>query len=127
MLVPYDVNESAAFYGDYYKQQNGGDLPVYSGRPVMGGKGLGSLFSGALRIITPLLKRAGVGLGKRALKTGVRLVGDVARGQNVKSSLKRRARQSGQELLRDLTGARMPAKKKRKMTTRRRAGRRVVI
>jgi hypothetical protein len=144
MLVPYNPNDSAAYYGEYYRAQAGGDLPVYAGRPVMGGKGLGGLFKGAMRAAAPLLRRVGANLGKRALKTGTRVVGDALRGENVGRSLKRRLGETGGEIMSDLTelvGASLSKRpKKRKAATKkrtpaasrrrrpaRRGGRRLVI
>jgi hypothetical protein len=103
MLVPYNAGDSAHYYGEYYKAQAGGQLPVYAGRTVMGGKGLGGMFKGVLRAAAPLLKRVGADLGKRALKTGTRVVGDAFRGENIGRSLKRRLGETGGELMSDLT------------------------
>jgi hypothetical protein len=143
MLVPYNANDSAHYYGEYYRAQAGGDLPVYAGRTVMGGKGLGGLFKGVLRAASPLLKRVGANLGKRALKTGTRVVGDAFRGENVGRSLKRRLGETGGELMSDLSdlvggsASKRPKKraapKKRKASVSRRRrptrrnGRRLVI
>jgi hypothetical protein len=117
MLVPYNANDSAHYYGEYYRAQAGGDLSVYAGRPIMGGKGLGGLFKGAMRAAAPLLKRVGANLGKRALKTGTRVVGDALSGQNLGRSLKRRLGETGGELMSDLTklvGASLSKSPKRK-------------
>jgi hypothetical protein len=104
MLVPYSSTEASAYYGKYYADQAGGDMSVYAGRPVMNGKGIGGLLSSAFRAAMPLLKRAGKSLGKRALKTGAALAQDVVAGRNVKRAVKRRAIESGGDLLDDLAG-----------------------
>jgi hypothetical protein len=131
MLVPYNAGDSAAYYGAYYKAQEGGDLSVYAGRPIMGGKGLGGLFKGALRAAAPLLKRVGASLGKRALTTGKRVVSDALSGQNIGRSLKRRLGETGGELMTDLSQlvgsslAKRPkksSKKKKKTTVSKRRG-----
>ena len=72
-------------YNDYYARQAGGALPYFQR-----GHGLGSLFGSLLRSAMPLIKRSAVALGKGALKTGVRIAGDVLSGQNIKTAAKRR-------------------------------------
>ena len=77
-------------YNDYYARQAGGALPYFAGAQYQRGHGLGSLFGGLLRSAMPLIKRGAVALGKGALKTGVRIAGDVLSGQNIKTAAKRR-------------------------------------
>ena len=48
-------------YDDYYTRQVGGALPYFTGARVQRGHGFGSLFSGLLRSVAPLIKR---GAGK---------------------------------------------------------------
>ena len=71
-------------YNDYYACQADGALPFFAGAHYQRGHGLGSLFGGLLRSAMPLIKRGAVALGKGALKTGVRIAGDVLSGQNIK-------------------------------------------
>ena len=52
-------------YDDYYARQVGGALPYFTGARVQRGHGFGSLFSGLLRTVAPLIKRGAVALGKR--------------------------------------------------------------
>ena len=66
MLVPYRESDSKGYYDEYFKAQAGG-MPVFSGRPVMGGAGIGSVLSGLLRASTPFLKKGAKALGKRVL------------------------------------------------------------
>ena len=87
VLVPYRQGDSAEAYGNYYAAQAGGSMPVYAGR-IMMGKGLGNIFGGLLRAATPILKRIGSTVGKRALKTGLTVASDVLSGKNVKTSFK---------------------------------------
>ena len=54
------------------------------------GYGLGSIFSGLLRSIFPMLKRVAPVIGKKALLTGIDIVSDVAAGQSLKESAKSR-------------------------------------
>ena len=72
-------------YNDYYARQAGGALPYFAGAQYQRGHGRGSLFGGLLRSAMPLIKRSAVALGKGALKTGVRIAGDVLSGQNIKN------------------------------------------
>ena len=77
-------------YNDYYARQAGGALPYFAGAQYQRGHGLGSLFGSLLRSAMPLIKRGAVALGRGALKTGVRIAGDVLSGQNIKTAAKRR-------------------------------------
>ena len=89
-------------YNDYYARQAGGTLPYVAGAQYQRGHGLGSLFGGLLRIAMSLIKRGAVALGKGALKTGVRIAGDVLSGQNIKKAAKRRVTDAGRSMLRNL-------------------------
>ena len=89
-------------YDDYYTRQVGGALPYYTGARVQRGHGFGSLFSGLLRSVAPLIKRGALALGKRALTTGAQIAGDVVSGQNIKKATKRRATAAGRALMSSL-------------------------
>ena len=86
-------------YDDYYARQVGGALPYFTGARVQRGHGFGSLFSGLLRTVAPLIKRGAVALGKRAVATGAQIAGDVVAGKNVKKAAKRRATAAGINLM----------------------------
>ena len=75
-------------YDDYYARQVGGALPYFTGACVQRGHGFGSLFSGLLRTVAPLIRRGAFALGKRALTTGAQIAGDVVAGKNVKKAAK---------------------------------------
>ena len=105
-------------YNDYYARQVGGALPYFTGARVQRGHGFGSLFSGLLRSVAPLIKRGAV-----ALTTGAQIAGDVVAGQNIKKSAKRRATAAGRDLMQSLLNTPpLPGKrvKRTKRTTRRR-------
>ena len=89
-------------YNDYYARQAGGALPYFAGAQYQRGHGLGSLFGGLLRSAMPLIKRGAVALGKGALKTGLRIAGDVLSGQNIKKAAKRRVTDAGRSMLPNL-------------------------
>ena len=110
-------------YNDYYARQVGGALPYFTGARVQRGHGFGSLFSGLLRSVAPLIKRGAVALGKRALTTGAQIAGDVVAGQNIKKSAKLRATAAGRDPMQSLLNTSpLPGKrvKRTKRTTRRR-------
>ena len=85
-------------YDDYYARQVGGALPYFTGARVQKGHGFGSLVSGLLRSIAPLIKRGALALGKRVLTTGAQIAGDVVDGQSIKKATKRRATAAGRAL-----------------------------
>ena len=118
MLVPYNESDSARFYEDFYRSQVGHGLAVYRGRKSMSGRGIGSFLSSALKTVAPVLRTAAKSAGKKLLKTGVRVATDVAKGENVGASLKRRFKDTGMELLDDTLGLVSPTPKKKKATKR---------
>ena len=87
------------YYDDYYARQVSGALPYFTGARVQKGHGFGSLFSGLLRSVAPLIKRGALALGKRALTTGAQIAGDVVAGQNIKKATKRRVTTAGRALM----------------------------
>ena len=60
--------------------------------------GLGGIFKGIMRKVSPKLKQGLAYTGKRALKTALESLGDVVARENLKSSLNRRARQNLDEI-----------------------------
>ena len=105
-------------YDDYYARQVGGALPYFTGARVQRGHGFGSLFSGLLRTVAPLIKRGAVALGKRALATGAQIAGDVVAGKNVKKAAKRRATAAGRNLMQSLLNTPPPPGKRVKRIKR---------
>lgn len=86
-------------FEEYYKRQAGNGLPVFIGGKSQRGNGLGGLLSGLARMVVPVLKRGGKSILKETLRTGVGMLGDVAAGESLKSSAKKRLRQGGARLL----------------------------
>lgn len=86
MIVTFNPMDTAKFYEQYYVNQVGDGLSVYSGRTIMDGDGLGSIFSGIARAVGPTLK----GFAKSAVKSvgrqAVNVVKDLASGRNLKDS-----------------------------------------
>ena len=99
-------------YDDYYERQVGGALPYFTVARVQRGHGFGSLFSGLLRTVAPLIRRGAVSLGKRALTTGAQIAGDVVAGKNVKKAAKRRATAAGRNLMQSLLNTPPPPGKR---------------
>ena len=89
-------------YDFYYARQVGGALPYFTGTRVQRGHWFGSLFSGLLRTVAPLIRRGAVALGKRALTTGAQISGDVVAGKNIKKAAKRRATAAGRNLMQSI-------------------------
>ena len=112
-------------YDDYYARQVGGALPYFTGARVQRGHGFGSLFSGLLRTVAPLIRRGAVALGKRALTTGAQIAGDVVAGKNVKKAAKRRATAAGRNLMQSLPNTPPPPGKRVKRIKRATPHRRV--
>ena len=92
MRTPYKPSSTA--YADYYNHQIGGGLPVYIGRG-----GLGSVLSGLFRSVVPIAKKAGKSLLKEGIRSGLGVAQDVLSGENIRTSVKRRARESGRNML----------------------------
>ena len=86
--------------------------------PRQSGDGIGSLFAGLARAIAPAMKAGVKSLAKRGLVAAANVAGDVVRGENVKTSAKRRLVASGKDLLSDLTGAMRPDVVKRRARKR---------
>ena len=112
-------------YDDYYARQVGGALPYFTGARVQRGHGFGSLFSGLLRSVAPLIKRGALALGKRVLTTGAQIAGDVVAGQNVKKAAKRRATAAGRDMMQSLPATPPPPGKRVKRIKRATRRRRV--
>ena len=104
MLVPYSPEDSIQFYEDYYVTQDGYgmSIPVFKGRIVMPGNGIGSIFSSMFRAAVPLLKRGAVHASKKLLTAGGNILSDFSKGKNVKQSAKARLREAGGGLIDDV-------------------------
>ena len=64
------------------------------------GYGLGGLFKGLVRTLAPALKRGLISVGKRALQTGTEVLNDYVQGGDLKTSIKRRAKQNVNDMIR---------------------------
>ncbi len=91
--------QDSKLYDEYYLRQVGSGLPVFSGTRVQRGHGLGNIFSGLVRAAMPLVKSGLNVLGKEGAKTGLRIAGDVLRGQKPRQAARRHTAQAGKQLL----------------------------
>ena len=86
---------SKHMYETYYADQSGGNgMPYFAGSRGQRGHGLGSLLGGLFRSAMPMIKRGLAAFGKHALRTGLTIANDVAEGESVKASARRRIPES---------------------------------
>lgn len=98
-MTPYKCNPSV--YRAFFNQSGSGpNFPVFRGTPYYGQRG-GGFFGDLFRSSIPLLKAGGQHLLKQGLKSGAQVARDVLAGQNLKTSLKSRAKEAGKTLLSD--------------------------
>lgn len=70
----------------------------HGGGVMQKGYGLGGIFGSLAKAIAPKLNQGLLTVGKRALKTGLETISDIAEGGDFKSSLKRRATENINDL-----------------------------
>ena len=112
--VEYYNKPDNAWMDYYYAQafpetsslQRGGNVPFYRGPVLQRGYGLGSIFKSVARSVMPSLKE----IGKSALTTGLEVLQDVAKGENIKSAAKKRLKENCLAFL-DNTVSRMSTRK----------------
>ena len=68
--------------------QMGSGLPAFAGTKMQRGHGLGGILRGLVKVAMPVLKQGAKKLGQSALKTGLHVAGEVARGKTVKQAVK---------------------------------------
>lgn len=98
MLVPYTC--CTRKFEDYYAGQTGKGLPYYKGAVFQRGHGIGGFFAKLFRRAMPLLVSGAKTIGKETLRTGTMIANDVLSGENFKSSLKSRSKETGKKLAR---------------------------
>ena len=86
------VSETPTFWRNYYMRGYG--MQVYSGVPYQRGTGLGSFLKGIFRLAWPVLKQAGKAVAKEGVRTAATIAHDVASGQSLKGSAKKRSKQA---------------------------------
>ena len=86
--------------------QTGGYVPFYRGPVLQRGCGLGSICKSVARSVIPSLKE----IGKSALTTGLGVLQDVAKGDNIKTAAKKHLKENSLAFL-DNTVSRMAPRK----------------
>ena len=92
--------------------QRGGNVPFYRGPVLQRGYGLGSIFKSVARSVMPSLKE----IGKSAWTTGLEVLQDVAKGENIKTAAKKCLKENSLAFLDD-TVSRMSHRKSMKGNT----------
>lgn len=100
-LEPFDVNETAPFYEEYYKMQDGQGLAVFRGRRHIEGDGIGSMLGGLFKAVAPTLKSVGKSALSSLGKQAMGVAKDVLAGKNFKESALGGLRAAGGEMLDD--------------------------
>ena len=77
--------------------QRGGDVPFYRGPVLQRGYRIGSIFKSVARSVMPSMKET----GKSALTTGLEVLQDVAKGENIKTAAKKRLKENSLAFLED--------------------------
>lgn len=95
MYVPYQCCGKS--FEDYYVQQGNG-LNFYQGVPYQKGYGFGGLFRSFFRAAVPLFKSGAKAVGKQLFHSGVDMLNDLSKGENIKTAAKRRLQEAGQNL-----------------------------
>ena len=96
MYVPYQCcNQS---FEDYYTQQLGSGLNYYQGVPFQKGYGISGLFRSLFRAAVPLFKSGAKAIGKQLFHSGVDVLKDITKGEDIKVAAKQRLKQAGQQL-----------------------------
>ena len=116
----YDNKPHNAWVDYYYAQafpeesslQRGGNVPFYRGPVLQRGYGHRSIFKSVARSVMPSLKE----IGKSALTTGLEVLQDVAKGENIKTAAKKRLKENSLAFLDD-TVSRMSTRKSIKGNT----------
>ena len=110
----YDNKPHNAWEDYYYAQafpeesslQRGGNVPFYRGPVLQRGYGIGSIFKSVARSVMPSLKE----IGKSALTTGLEVLQDVAKGENIKTAAKKRLKENSLAFLDDTVSKTAPKK-----------------
>ena len=119
----YDNKPHNAWEDYYYAQafpeessvQRGSNVSFYRGPVLQRGYGLRSIFKSVARSVMPSLKE----IGKSALTTGLEVLQDVAKGENIKTAAKKCLKENSLAFLDD-TVSRMSTRKSIKGNTNKR-------
>ena len=128
MVLPFSHLKSVEYYNKpdnawknhYYPHafpeesyfQRGGNVPFYRGPVLQREYGLGSIFKSVARSVMPSLQE----IGKSALTTGLEVLQDVAKGEDIKTAAKKRLKENSLAFLDD-TVSRIASRKSIKGST----------
>ena len=110
----YD-NKSDNTWKDYYyaqaipeqsSLQRGGNVPFYRGPVLQRGYGFGSIFKHVARSVIPPVKE----IVKSALTTGLEVLQDVTKGENIKTARKKHLKENSLAFLDDTVSMMSPRK-----------------
>ena len=112
--IGYDNKPHNAWEDYYYSQafpeesslQRGGNVPFYRGPVLQRGYGIESIFKSFARSVMPSLKE----IGKSTLTTGLEVLQDVAKGENMKTAARRRLKENSLAFLDDTVFRMSPRK-----------------
>src|ERR1700690_149125 len=129
MKRKFCCDSSRGMYEDYYMNQSGSGMPVFAGYRGQRGHGLGSMLSGLFRSAMPMIRRGLAFFGRQALRTGAQIANDVADGESIGNSAKRRVsegikRFDPSELFSTQSGSGKRKSKRRKPSKKRKASKR---
>lgn len=96
MYVHYKCCQNS--FEDYYLRQTGSGLNYYQGAPFQKGYGFGGLFRSFFRAAVPLLRSGVKTVGKQLFHSGVDILNDLSRGQDIKTSAKNRFKEASHQL-----------------------------
>ena len=82
------------------------NVPFYRGPVLQRGYGLGSIFKSVAKSVMPSLKE----IGNSALTTGLEVLQDVAKGENIKTEAKKRLKENSLAFLDDTVSRMSPRK-----------------
>ena len=86
--------------------QRESNVSFYCGPVLQRGYGIGSIFKSGARSVMPSLKE----IGKSALTTGLEVLQDVAKGENIKTAAKKRLKENSLVFLDDTVSRIAPRK-----------------
>ena len=112
--IGYDNKPDNTWENCYYAQafpeesslQRGGSVSFYRGPVLQRGYGLRSIFKSVARSVIPSLKE----IGKFALTTGLEVLQDVEKGENIKTAAKKRLKENSLAFLDDTVSGMSPRK-----------------
>jgi len=93
-------NEDDQVLTRYYLNQLGSGSEIYSGQLFQKGYGVGNWLSGLYRFVVPLMKRAGVAVGRELATSSMNIMEDMNNNVSLKNALKSRGTEAATNLKR---------------------------